>query len=188
MTSPGSDVAFFNWSPGWRRVLGWVLAYAGIAVTLVAFGAGLGWVGVSLWNLSAFTKIPAGVIMALASLLLLLGLFPFLFHIPIFIAETLLGSTRIVSAHHDSVWIRESPLLDLFQKTIVVPFSSIVSVTRQAPVGGRGCIRIVHGPNQKTEVIDEIGRADVDKLMAILAERCPAALTPDPPEPAGGMC
>jgi hypothetical protein len=187
MTSPACDVVSFNWSPGWRRALGWLLAHAGIAVALVALGVGLGIVGECLWDVGDWAVVPAVVVMVPSLLLMLAGVLLFFFHCPPPILN-LLSTTSIVSVHPDSLWVYESPLLDLFQKTVIVPFSSIVSVTRQPPVGGRGCIRIVHGADQKTEAIDEIGQADVDKLMAILAERCPAALPLDPPEPAGGMC
>jgi hypothetical protein len=176
MKSPDPTVRMFKWCPPWSRLLG----LAGFGVMLIAFGCGVCLAGFALWDLGIWFVLPAVLVLALGGLLMLSGLMVFCFQYPCLILAHALGYSVILSVHADSLWIRESPLRDLFQKTVIVPFETIVWVGREGAAGQRGRIRIVHGPDLKTETVDEIGQADAEALLAILAERCPAAFTPQP--------
>lgn len=65
-----------------------------------------------------------------------------------------------------------------------VPFESVRWVKRARPKEGADFVQIVHGPALATESVGAglIGPAGYGLLLALLADRCPAAFTPNPPE------
>jgi hypothetical protein len=81
---------------------------------------------------------------------------------------------KVVRVADNGLWLWRSQF---------VPFDSVVWVKHEHPGNPTEFVRIVHGPDLTNERVcaDEICPADFAALLAVLADRCPAVFTPDPP-------
>src|SRR5688572_19732758 len=117
MTSVEPTTRMFHWSPPWRCLL----VEAGFAVALIVLGLVFGTIAERCWGASAWSVVPAVLAGVVAALLLLVG------GGGVVVLWLMVGlHTKrlavIVLVHSDSVWITESPRVDLFPKTVIVPF------------------------------------------------------------------
>jgi hypothetical protein len=87
---------------------------------------------------------------------------------------------RVLRVDDDGIWVWRP----LVWWSRFVPFESVRWVKREQPKEGVDVVWIVHGPNLTNESVGmgQIHPADYDALLALLADRCPAAFAPDPPE------
>jgi hypothetical protein len=173
MMSPDPAVRVIAWQPAWA-----LIRYeAGLGAVLSGFGLGLGVIAERVAGLSGWLAVPAVLLWCLAGLLLFAGAGILCVRVAFLLYVHWTAGFVIVSVHADSLWISESPRLDLFFKTMVVPFGAIVRVERDRGPSGVESLRIIHGAALKVEVVSEIRSEDLAALIAILEERCPTAFT-----------
>jgi hypothetical protein len=175
MMSPDPAVQVFYWRPSGLRLTSEVR----FGVVLLLLGFALGVIAAGLWEVSTWARVPAVVLFIFCGLLifaggglLLVGLFNLLCHLSKL-------HTRF-SVHADSVWIDELIWGDVFPKTKVVLYATIVWVKRERTACGDRVL-IVHGAELGTSIVDEIEQADVEVIIQLLADRCPTTFTPEPP-------
>jgi hypothetical protein len=172
--TPDPAVRVFAWYPVWPQLIGQAL----LGVMLFASGLGLVVFAGLLWDAGDWWVIPAVLMLIPGALLMFYG--GGLFIVWVFLVLCCSRLAMIASVNRDGVRIYESPRCDLFQKSVFVSFASVVQVRRERTGRKRDCLRIVHGPEYRTETVEEIRPADLDALLAVLAARCPATFAPAP--------
>ncbi len=173
MTSPVLEEHEFYWPSPWRKLS----ICAVVSVVAIVGGMGLGAVAAQVVATTE-SVFPAVFIGFLAVVLDLLG-FLVLYYAVIKLISYAPGWGVVVWVRPESVWIYFG--VNLFPKAEVFTYPAIVWVRMEHTQRGRQCIRIVHGRDLDTFFVDEMQSGDYERLLELLGERCPTAVTPTSP-------
>jgi hypothetical protein len=174
-TAPESTIRF-PYAGSWSRPL--VLLGCHTVFGVLAFGLA-GWtVLVGLASEGRWWVVPSILMFGAATLYLFL-LSVTVLSIAIWLVVARVVGWSAVQVTDSAVWLSEP----FAWSSRFIPFDSVLWVKHEQSPDGVSFVRIVYGPGLGSGCVraDDIRPADFDAFFALLAERCPAAFTPDPP-------
>jgi hypothetical protein len=166
------EASFRFAAPWWA-----ILVFAGVSALLVVLGWGLCVVAEGLFDVSWWLVLPAFTVGVLGGSLALCGVIGL--WLAVWCALTRAVGRRVIRVAPDGLWVWRP----FGWWSVFVPFASVAWVKREQTERGGDGVWIVHGPDLRTETVGKpaLRSADYDALLALLADRCPGAFTPDPP-------